>query len=286
MTTGSTTIDSILSNLLTELVKYVPQVLLFVAVLFFGWIASVILRRLVAWAVRATGLEAVAEKAGVSRLLYKVGLRRGFAAAMGRIVGWAVLLLTLAAAAEVAGLEGVTQALVVVVGYLPRLLVAAAILLLGVTLGQVVERVVRSYGSDRGGLDAPQIVGRAAYYAVVTVAVVLAAAQAGIETTLVDRLVTLGAALGVGAVAVSFALASRTAMGNVIAGRYLTRIAPVGSELRVDGHAGTVLRYEGTCVVLRTGPREVVAIPCSRLFEGGVRVSHPGPGTTDSADRG
>ena len=36
MTTGSTTIDSILSNLLTELVKYVPQVLLFVAVLFFG----------------------------------------------------------------------------------------------------------------------------------------------------------------------------------------------------------------------------------------------------------
>ena len=277
MTTGLTTIDGILTKLLAELVKYVPQVLLFVAVLFFGWIASAILRRTVVWAVRATGLEAAAEKAGISKLLYKVGLRKGFAAVMGKVVGWAVLLLTLAAAAEVAGLEGVTRALVVVVGYLPRILVAAAIVLLGVSLGQFVERIVRSYGSDRGGLEAPQIVGRVVYYAVVTVAVVLAAAQAGIETALVDRLVTLGMALSLGAVAVSFALASRTAMGNVIAARYLAKIAPVGSQLAVDGQKGTVERYEGTCVVLRTGPREVVAVPCSRLFDGGVRVSQAGP---------
>ncbi len=264
-----------LEDLAEQATLLLPKAALFFAVVIGGVIISAVARRMARWAIERAGLDAVAERAGAPRWVSATGVRRGVSYVSGGRVGPAGLLATAAAAAEMLGLTAVTVGAAALIAYLPRLLAAGLVLGVGAGGAGLVRRAAVGFGQRRGGVAHPELLGNLAYYGVMTLAVVVASNQAGIETSLIETLLIALATIGATAIALAFALGSRHSFHNLVAGHFLSRLARPGDSLKVGDVEGVVVRYFGVCVVLRTADGEV-AVPCKVLLDHNVGLSRLG----------
>lgn len=266
---------SFVSGLVEQLIEYGPKIALFVGIVIGGLIASAVARRLARWLVEKVGLDALAEKAGAAKLLYAVGIRKGIPHVVGSLVWICGLLLTGAALAEMLGLSGVADGVAAIVGFLPRLAAAAVIVVAGGALAGLLRRIATGFGKNREDVEQPEVLGNLAYYGVMTITVIVAADQAGLETELLKSLFTTLIAIGATAIALAFALGSRGSFHNLVAGHFFKRMARPGDRVRVGDVEGVIVRYFGVSVVLKTDNGEV-AVPCDRILEHNVELSRLG----------
>jgi small-conductance mechanosensitive channel len=259
--------------LLQQLVGLAPRAGLTLAVIALGLALSAAARRSTRWLVRRTGLEALVERLGVSRLLYSVGYKGSFADAVAAVVGGTGLLITFSMVAELLGLPGVAEGIGVVVELLPRLVTATMVLLGGLFAADLLKGLVSRVARRRDDLDSPDLVARGVYYGVVAVSCTLAADHLGLETDLVNALIQITAAAALFSAGLAFALGSRGTFENIVARHYAQRMFRVGDHLRVVEVQGTLVRIGPISAWLRTESGESVAIPCSTLVSSAVRVT-------------
>lgn len=262
-------------DLAQQVSKLLPTAALFVAVVVGGLIASAIARRTARWAIEKTGLDALAERAGAARLLYAIGVRKGVSHLVGALVYAAGLLATAAAAADILGLEALSLGAAALIAFLPRLAAAGLVLGVGAGVAGLVRRAAIGFAQRRGDVDHPELLGNLAYYGVMTLSVIVASGQAGLETALVETLLVVIAAITAAAIALAFALGSRHSFHNLVAGHFFSRLARPGDTIRVGDIEGVVIRYFGVCVVLKTADGEV-AVPCKVLLEQNIGLSRLG----------
>ncbi len=264
-----------LETIRQELIRIWPTAALFFAVLIGGLIVSAIARRVVRWAIEKSGLDALAERVGAARLLYAIGVSKGVSHLVGTIVWVAGLLITAAAAGDILGLNAISEGSAAIIGFLPRIVAGGLVLLGGAGLAGLVRRVAVGFARRRNDVEHPELLGNLAYYCIMTLAAVVAADQAGIETALIETLLVTFAAITGAAIAFAFALGSRHSFHNLVAGHFLRRLARPGDRVQIGGVEGTVIRYFGVSVILKTATGEV-AVPCKRLLDENVALSRLG----------
>ncbi|MEZ4447847.1 MAG: mechanosensitive ion channel [Nannocystaceae bacterium] len=264
-----------LEGLQDSIMRILPTAALFLGVVIGGLIASAIARRVARWAVERSGLDALAERAGAARLLYAVGIRTGVSRVVGGLVWAAGLLITAAAAADVLGLTAVADGAAAVIAFLPRLAAAGLVLGVGVGVAGVLRRLAIGFARRRSDIEQPEALGNLAYYGVMTLSVVVAAGQAGLETALIETLLTTFAAIVAAAIALAFALGSRASFHNLVAGHFMRRLIRPGDSLKVGEVEGVVVRYFGVSVVVKTATGEV-AVPCKVLLDHNVGLQRLG----------
>ena len=260
-----------------QVVELAPLLATLALILLAGLLLSLGLRYLATWLVRSIGLEETAERAGVARVLYAVGLRRGVALVAGDLVAVLGVTITLALMAELAGLAGVATAVAAIARFIPSLFAALGILLLGALLAQTLSSVINAMGGRSGELEAPSLAARAAYYSILAIAGVSAAEQIGLATSLVHTLLGVGAAAVGFTVALTLALGSRKVIADVIARHYVMVLCPVGTDIEVQlpqgaSIRGEIVRYSTTSAVVRDAEGRACVLPCSLLREQAVWI--------------
>ena len=253
------------TSLIERITRYAPTVGFVLAIVIGGFIASLLARRIVTAVIRRTGLEAFAERAGIARALYAVGIKQGLAKFLGTLTYLAGLAVTFTAACDAMGLTVVSTLTTNVLKYLPRLLGAGAMLVGAGVLAAVVRAAVERLASKRPDVESPQGAARIAHGIVILVGAVLAAEQAGVEIGFLTTLLQIGVGiLGVG-LALAFALGFYVVIRNMAARHYYKPLLRVGDVVRIGEDEGTVLRFGPTALVLRTADGERI-VPCARFL--------------------
>ncbi len=260
--------QGIVGRIAAELADVAPTAGWVLLTMVAGVVTAWALRRATRWLVRRVGLEALGERAGVSKVLYAIGIKEGLAVFFGQLVFWAALLLTLSVVADLLGLPGLAALSAGVMAYLPRLLSGFAVLLAGLWAAGVVEGVVR----NAPRLAAPAAVARAAYYLVLVVTFTLAAEQVGLDTGLVTMLIGIAVGGGVFALAASFAGGSREVFSNLIARHYCQSTLRLGDRICVESLEGTIRQFTALAVLLEQDDGHQVLVPCARLVREAVVV--------------
>ena len=242
-----------------------PRAALVLALLVAGLIASAVLRRLARWLTRRTGVEAMAESAGVSKMLYTIGAKRGLAELIGSLAWIAGLLVTFAAIADVLALPAVSALTALAVRFLPKLFAAGAVLLGGLWVAALVRRLLRRLAERDKDLESPDLVAQLAYYLIVVVTVTWAAEQADISTGIIDSLLKIVLGLALAALALAFGLGFRTAFESISARHYYERMLQPGDKIRVGDTEGVVLRFSAIAIIVQTELGERI-IPCRTLL--------------------
>jgi hypothetical protein len=203
-------------NLLWNTVNFLPAFLFAVIVFIIGWFIAVWLGWVIAEAIRALRVDHALRQAGVDEVVSRAGYRLDSGAFVGALVKWFVILVFLLAALQVMGLTQVTFFLQqIVIGYIPNVIVAVLILLVGAVLAQVAEGVVS--GSARAaGISSAGFVGTMARWAIWIFAILAALeqlqiAQAILQTLFTGVVVALALAFGL-----SFGLGGQEAAGRFI----------------------------------------------------------------------
>lgn len=253
----------------------VPKLTLALAILLIGLLLSLILRTVVRWAGVRIGIDRLAQKTGLQDVLSAIGLRRGLSHGLGTVLFYTGVVLTFAAVAEVFELRGVSTVAGALLAFLPRLLSGALMLLAGFWVAAFVRGLIRPTGG--GGLDAPELVAKAAYYGIVIVTAMLAADQAGLEMDLADTVVTLIIAAAVFACGLGIGLGSRPMFESIIAKNQFAKEIQPGDHIKVGETEGVVVRYTSVALVLDTVSGEKL-VPCKALLEGAVTLEKIDPG--------
>jgi|GEM_PF-1785585 len=262
---------SLPTSLVDRIARYAPTVGFVLAIVIGGFIASLLARRIVTAVVRRTGLEAFAERAGVARALYAVGIKQGLAKFLGTLTYLAGLAVTFTAASDAMGLTVVSTLTTNVLRYLPRLLGAGAMLVGAGVLAAVVRATVERLASKRPDVESPKGAARVAHAIIILIGAVLAAEQAGVEVGFLTTLLQIGVGiLGVG-LALAFALGFYVVIRNMAARHYYKPLLRVGDVVRIGEDEGTVLRFGPTALVLRTADGERI-VPCARFLNNTVVV--------------
>ena len=137
-------------DLWLQIALFAPRLIVSVAFLVVGWIAGSVLGSVVAQVIRGLRIDRALRNIGVEEIVERSGFHLDAGEFVGTLVRWYLMAVFLIASVNILGLSDVNVFLqTVVLGYLPRVIIAAVILLLGAVLGDVVHRVVIGVGRRR-----------------------------------------------------------------------------------------------------------------------------------------
>jgi hypothetical protein len=120
-----------LAGAMAGLFSALPRVLGFIVILIVGWIISGLIAGGVAALLRAVRFNDLANRAGVTGFVQNMGIRTDAAGFLGDLVRWFVRLIVLVVAFDALGLPAVSQVLQQFLLWMPNLVVALVILVIG-----------------------------------------------------------------------------------------------------------------------------------------------------------
>lgn len=180
----------------------IPKVIGFAIIIVVGWLVASLLEKGIRGVLHTVKFDSLAEKAGFSGFVQKMGVKSDASGFLAMLVKWFVRLIVLVVAFDALGLPAVSDVLRQLLLWMPNLLVAIVVLVIGGLLANAASSLVRGATSE-AGFDNPERLPKVASVAIWVFAIVIAVNQIGIAETLVNTLL-MGA---VGAVAIAAGLA-------------------------------------------------------------------------------
>ncbi len=235
----------------TMAANLIPDLVGAILLLLVGWGAARGLGWLVARALERLGFDRAVERLA-GDALGRVGFAGSSAAVMGRVVYWIVLLAFLMGAAQVLGLDALTGTIERLFAYLPNVLSAAIIVVLGVSVARLVGDVVTS-GAGAANLSYARQLGTAARGAFVVMVVVTVLEQLGVDTRVLQTAITAVLAMIAVGLGLSFAFGSGDVVRGILAGHYVRQSLEEGQEVSVRGRRGRVERIGPVETLFRDG---------------------------------
>ncbi len=206
-------------NLWLGIVNFVPNLVIAIIILILGWLLGALFGRAIWQVFRSLKVDEALRRAGFENFLKRGGMNLDSGAFIGGLVKWFIIVVFLVAAFDVLGLTQVNLFLQqVVIAYLPRVLVAALVLLVGGVIGDMTERVVVT-AARTAEIRSAHFAGTIAKWAIWIFAVLVALSQLGIaaafsQTLFTGIVIALSLALGL-----SFGLG-----GQEAAARFIERV--------------------------------------------------------------
>jgi hypothetical protein len=194
--------------MLEQTARIIPKLLVGILILLAGIVIARLIRGLAARFFLAVRLDRLSNRLGIASLLARGDARHTMAEILATTIYWLVLIFSLEILGLALGLDEMARFFGQIIAYIPRALIALAIILVGIIIGSVIGGAVRVAGAN-AGLRAADIVGSTMKYLISFFALVMALEQLQIATPLlVSTLQILTAAAGL-AFALSFGLGCR-----------------------------------------------------------------------------
>jgi hypothetical protein len=252
----------------TAVSELVPRLLGAGLVLLAAFLVSRLLQRLGARLLRGVGLDDILERTGSTSSLRRVGFTRTPSALIGYVIFWGILLAGAAAALSVLGLSSLQENIDLIVVLAGKALVAVLILAGGLAVAGWLSNLA-AHEAEEAGLRGGDVFRRGIFAAVLVVAALLAAAQLGIDISLLVLLTAVFLGTVGLVVALSLGVGLAPLSGNIAAGRYVQgNDMVVGDEISVDGVSGIIEHLGYASVTLRSEDGSLHHVPNRVLLEG------------------
>jgi small-conductance mechanosensitive channel len=263
---------SVLGQAGQDLGAFIPRLGGAIALLLIGLFLTWLLARLLQRGLTAAGLDQFAERTGVTSVLQTSGLGGSLAGLIARVVRIFLTIVVVFAALSLLGLQFLSASLNQAILALPRIFIAAALVLIGaVVAGAARQRTDRLTYQ----LDFPVPVGQMVQIAVLAVFGIIAAAEIGISTEVLLILIAVILAAVSGTFTLAFGLGSQDVARALSAGRYVRHDYRVGQEIAFGDVRGRIIRIHSTSTMLDAGEGRSIVVPNHLLIDSVVTV-YPG----------
>ncbi|TFZ02163.1 small-conductance mechanosensitive ion channel [Ramlibacter henchirensis] len=265
----STAMMTSLGAALAMFLSAIPKIIGFAIILIVGWLLSSLVEKGVAALLRAVRFNDLAAKSGFAGFVSKMnsgpqaetaGAHGGQrsqamdpAGMIGLVAKWFIRLIAAVVAFDALGLPAVSEVLRELLLWLPNVIVALVVLVIGGLAARALSNLVRGAAGE-AGLSNANLLAKVASALVWSFAIVVAVNQIGIATALVNTLFMafVGAiALGLG---LAFGLGGRETAGQIVSKWYgkaqenapkLAHAAEAGGEIARSQAAGAASTLQG-----------------------------------------
>jgi len=168
-------------------VNFLPNLIGAAIILIVGWIVGMIIAVVIDRLFRLVGLQALFEKAKVEDILKKANADKDATSLLAAVAKWIVYLVAFISAANVLSLTDVAAFLNSILAYVPSVIIAMAILLIGLVLAHFLAAVVKGsvQSAGLGFADTSALLVR---WSIIVFAFLAALSQLGIASSMINTL--------------------------------------------------------------------------------------------------
>lgn len=259
---------TVLERAADQLGDFLPRLVGALALLVVGLLLAIVAARVARRLLTGVGLDRFADRTGTSELLAQAGLGSSLSALVATALRLTIAVTVAFAALSLLGLHFLSESLNAGIQFIPRLLTALALVLIGLVVAAFVRAWIDRTSAQ---VDFPVSLGPIAQALVVALFGLCAAVQAGVSVApLVAIAVVLLGALAV-TLTLAFGLGAREIARSLSSGRYVRADFEVGQVVRIGGIRGEIVRIDAAATTLRAGD-ETIRIPNNVLVEQIVHV--------------
>lgn len=195
-----------------ELWGILPSLLAAAVILIAGYFLARIIERWTDALLARLNFNKMADAGGLSEAMGRTGTRLDPIHAIGKLLFWLVMLVVILLASSALGLESINTMFGTMLSYIPTLVAAIVIVILGMIVGEFVRALVLA---SAGGVEGVPVLAKVAKASVVLITVFMAVQQLGIA----EEIVTAAFTLILGAIALAtglaFGLGNRQLAGEI-----------------------------------------------------------------------
>ena len=178
-----------LTTLWSGVAGFVPRLIAALVVFLVGWLIAILLGKLAYHIVKILHLDAGLTKVGFRQAWERSGFRLDTPKLFYELVKWFFVVVFLMAATNILNLTQVSDFLQTVVLYLPNVIIAAIILLIGILVAKFMEGLVRA-SVKAAGLASANFLGTLTKWAIVIFSLLIALNQLQVAGDIIKIVIT------------------------------------------------------------------------------------------------
>jgi hypothetical protein len=211
------TVSGFWDAFVTKIAVFLPNLFFAIAIILLGWVVCNVIKRIVVRLLRLCHFDVLADRSGIKQALERGGIKQSASEIVGLLVFWFLFLIAIVTTLETLNLSGATDTLHTIYLYIPKIVAALVVLILGLYFANFLESVTRTTCAN-AGLEQAASIGRAAYVgtAIFVIAGILEILDIASEIVIWAFILVFGAVCL--ALALAFGLGGRD-----VAARYLEK---------------------------------------------------------------
>jgi len=217
---------SSLQNLWLGVIDFVPKLIIAIIIFIVGWVIAVVVGRAIGQALTALKIDNLFKSIGTEELLARAGWKLNVGGFIGELIKWFIVVVFLITSLDILGLNQVNAFLKdVVILYLPKVLVAAFILILAAIVADIAQRIVEAT-AKAAQVRGAKFAGSVSRYAVWLFGFIIALSELGIAPAFMQILFT--------GIVAALALASGIAFGLGGKDAAMKSLEKISSQVKND----------------------------------------------------
>lgn len=241
-----------------------PKILGALLLLIVGYFIAKIIARIIRRALQMAKVDTLADKLQDIDMVSKSGINIVPSGIISKVVYYMIFLAFVVAAAGALGVEEISTLINQLVAYIPKLLVAAVILAIGLWFANFIKDILKT-ALDSMGVSGSGIISNIVFYFLFINIALSALGQAGIDMSFLNNNLTMILGGAVLAFAIGYGFASRDVMANLLGGLYGRNKFQKGDVISVNGTKGQVVDMDATSLTIQSESNTRVVIPLGHL---------------------
>ncbi|MDD4202172.1 MAG: hypothetical protein PHQ52_01765 [Candidatus Omnitrophica bacterium] len=191
-----------LKCMLIELVRFIPNILIAVLILFIGWVTAHLFRSLVSGVMKSIGFNSIADKIGISQIEGKDNKKIEPNEIVGLIAFWGTILASFIIMLNNLQLREISYQLDKLFSYVITILVISIIAVVGIVLSMIVYKIIYSTAKSTGSTR-PEISANISRWIILFFTVIVCLSQIGVRI----EMLLMPAAIILGTLCITFIMA-------------------------------------------------------------------------------
>jgi len=184
------TISSSLKQTFDGFAAFIPKLFGALIILLIGWIIARMIKFALSKVLKAVKFDDLTEKVGINGYIAKAGMKSRGSDLIAKLGYWIVMFTVLVLFFNSLGLGMVSDLLSDVIKFIPNIIAACILLVVGMYLAQFVQGLVEA-ALKTGGFSNPGLVGKIAYGAIMFLTLTIVLNQLNIGEGILDNLISI-----------------------------------------------------------------------------------------------
>ncbi len=245
----------ILANTLSKLIEqsstFISNFISAILILGIGWLVAKGVAFILRSFLSKVGLDKLGDKIQDMELLRKYDLDFNLSQVIAQVVYVLIMLFLSVSAADTLGVPAISNMFLMLVNFIPKLIVAIIMTLLGLFVSDLARKFVESLCKSFN-ISSGKLISMAVFFFLGFISIILALGQAGINTKLLESSFNIIIAALALAFSIGYGIASKDILVNILSSIYSRKKFNEGDLVEIQGVKGTIILIDNTNLVLES----------------------------------
>lgn len=243
--------SSFLENMWGSFLEFVPKALLAIAFFVVAIVVLKIVNFVLSKILKVTNIDSLTTRLNEAELFGKSDFTVQPSKIILKFVKFLLIMVFVIIGAEKLGMHMVTEGIGSFIAYLPVLITALLIFVIGVYLGSIVKGAIQNTFKSLE-ISGSNLVSNIAFYAIVVVVTITALNQAGIDTSMITSNLTMIVGAMLASFTIAFGLGSRDVILRLLFGFYTRKNIAIGQSVEIGKIKGIVTAIDNIALTIQT----------------------------------